>query len=100
VYILKKALYSLKKAPRAWYSCIDSYFLNNGFNRRINEPTLYTKRDKKGNILIVFLYVDDMIYIGNLLLNELKEAMQSEFDMTDLSLMKCFLGNEFEQSEK
>jgi len=41
-----------------------------------------------------------MIYTGNLLLNEFKEAMQSEFEMNDLSLMKYFLGIEVEQSEK
>ena len=45
VYILKKSLYGLKQDPRAWYSRIDSYFLNNGFNKRKNEPTFYTKRD-------------------------------------------------------
>jgi hypothetical protein len=100
VYKLKKALYGLKQAPRAWYNHIDSYFLNNGFNRSNNEPTLYTKRDQKGNILIVCLYVDDMIYTRNLLLNDFKETMQSEFEMTDLGLMKYFLGIEVEQSEK
>jgi hypothetical protein len=26
---LNKALYELKQTPRAWYSCIDDYFLNN-----------------------------------------------------------------------
>jgi hypothetical protein len=32
VYKLKKSLYGLKQDPRAWYSRIDSYFCNNGFN--------------------------------------------------------------------
>ena len=32
---LKKALYGLKQAPRAWYSRIDSYLLENGFERRV-----------------------------------------------------------------
>jgi hypothetical protein len=41
VYILKKALYGLKKAPRAWYSCIYSYLTHNGFQRSEIEPTLY-----------------------------------------------------------
>jgi hypothetical protein len=43
VYILKKAMYDLKKDIRAWYSHIDSDFINNGFNMNNNEPTLYTK---------------------------------------------------------
>ena len=30
---LKKSLYGLKQAPRAWYSRIDSYLLENGFEK-------------------------------------------------------------------
>jgi len=88
VYKLKKAVYGLKQAPRAWYSHIDSHLLNNGFTTSNNEPTLYTKRDQQDNILIVCLYVYDMIYIGNFLLNEFQTTMKEEFEMTDLNLMK------------
>jgi hypothetical protein len=55
---------------------------------------LYTKSDHEGKILIVFLYVDDMIYIGNMMLEEFKHAMKIEFEMNDLELMKYFLGIE------
>jgi hypothetical protein len=51
-------------------------------------------------ILIVCLYVDDMIYTGNLELTNFKHAMQSEFEMTDLGIMKYFLGIEVDQSTK
>ena len=98
VYRLKKALYGLKQAPRAWYSKIDTYLIKSGFNRSQNEPTLYTKTDKHGNILIVCLYVDDMIYTRKL--TYFKHAMQSEFEMTDLGIMKYFLGIEVNQSTK
>ena len=54
VYGLKKALYGLKQAPRAWYSPIDSYLTENGFHRSESEPTLYTKVDEQGKMLIVF----------------------------------------------
>ena len=40
---LKKALYGLKQEPRAWYSRIDSYLLENGFEKSEGEPTLYIK---------------------------------------------------------
>ena len=43
VYKMKNSLYGLKQSPRAWYSRIDSYLINNGFNRSKNEPTLYVK---------------------------------------------------------
>jgi hypothetical protein len=66
VYRLKKSLYGLKQAPRAWYIRIDSYLISIDFSRSNNEPTLYTKVNTQGQILIVCLYVDDMIFIGNL----------------------------------
>lgn len=40
VYKLKKAPYGLKQAPRAWYSKFDLYFLQNGFKKSENKPTL------------------------------------------------------------
>jgi hypothetical protein len=92
VYRLKKALYGLKQAPRSWYNRIDTYLIKSGFSRSQNEPTLYTKIDQQGKILIVCLYVDDMIYTGNLELTSFKHAMQSEFEMIDLGIMKFFWG--------
>ena len=100
VYKLNKALYGLKQAPRAWYAKIDSYFLQNGFERSKNEPTLYTKRQDK-NFLFVCLYVDDMIYMGSSssLIDEFQVCMKKEFEMTDLGLLNYFLGIEVKQVE-
>jgi hypothetical protein len=97
---LNKALYGLKKAPIDWYSRIETYLIKSGFSRSQNEPTLYTEIDQNGKIIIVCLYVDDMIYTGNLELTDFKHAIQSEFEMTDLGIMKYFLGIEVHQSVK
>ena len=99
VYMLKKELYGLKQAPRAWYNQIDHYLLNNGFIRSDHEPTLYIKNDHQSNILILCLYVDDIIYTGNMLLDEFKATMKNEFEMTDLGLMRYFLGIEVKQTQ-
>ena len=90
----------LKQAPRVWYNRIDSYLINNGFNRSSNEPTLYVKTDQQGKMLIVCIYVDDIIYTGNLMLEEFRTIMKKEFQMSDLGLMKYFLGPEVTQTDQ
>lgn len=98
VYRLRKALYGLKQAPRVSYNRIDSYFLSNGFSKSSSEPTLYIKLAEV-DILIDVLYVDDMIFTGNSdnKIVDFKEVMKNEFEMTDLGLLKYFLGIEVQQ---
>ncbi|WZY76517.1 hypothetical protein YC2023_022901 [Brassica napus] len=100
VYKLHKALYGLKQAPRAWFSRIKEYFTNEGFMKSQNEETLFQKFNDQGNTLIVSVYVDDLIYIGDdiSMMKEFKESMQREFDMTDLGKMRYFLGLEVLQT--
>ena len=99
VYRLQKALYGLKQAPRAWYHKIDSYFLENGFQRSENEPTLYLKKQGTVGFLVVCLYVDDMIYMGSCesIIAEFKSSMLRKFEMTDMGLLHYFLGLEVKQ---
>lgn len=97
---LHKALYGLKQAPRAWNSKIDGYLLQNGFIKSLSEPSLYVKTHEPNDFLILCLYVDDLIYTGTnmKMLNEFKKAMMSKYEMTDLGLMKYFLGIQVKQS--
>ena len=74
--------------------------IKNGFCRSIIEPTLYTKVNEHGHILIIFLYFDDMIFTGDHELDEFKGTMMKEFEMTYLGLMKYFIGIKVEKSEK
>ena len=87
VYKMKKELYGLKQAPRSWYSRIDSYLTQNGFHRSESELKLYTKVNEKGNMLIVYMYVDDLIFRGDFVIKYFRKIMESEFEMTDLGLM-------------
>jgi hypothetical protein len=72
VYRFKKALYGLKKSPRAWYSHIDSYLTQNEFQRSECEPTLYIKENQQRNMLILCLYVNDLIFMGDFGIEEFK----------------------------
>jgi hypothetical protein len=50
--------------------------------------------NKQGQILVVCLFVDDMILLGNMSMDKFKSAMKHEFKMIDLGIMKYFLGIE------
>ena len=100
VYKLKRALYGLKQAPRAWYSRLDSHLLSQGFNRSLNEPTLYFKRQFDGMWIVISVYVDYLMITGENLLavQEVKNEMLKDFEMSDLGKKKFFLGMEISQS--
>ena len=99
MYFLRKALYGLKKAPRAWYETMDKHLTKLSFVRSQSEATLYVKTDDV-QLLIVSLYVDDMLVTGNQprLIQSFKDEMNKVFEMTDLGVMKYFLGMEVMQS--
>nr|GFD01098.1 hypothetical protein [Tanacetum cinerariifolium] len=51
VYKLKKALYRLKQAPRAWYDMLSSFLLSQDFSKGSVDPTLFIR--KTGNDLLL-----------------------------------------------
>eukprot|EP00253_Pinus_taeda_P027790 PITA_27790 len=96
---LKRALYGLKQAPCAWYTRIDSYFTGLDFTKSEVDVNLY-HIVAKGKLLIIVLYVDGLILIGDdQLINSCKEYLAREFDMKDMGLMHYFLGMEVWQGD-
>ncbi|GKC50847.1 retrovirus-related pol polyprotein from transposon TNT 1-94, partial [Tanacetum coccineum] len=51
VYRLKKVLYRLKQAPRAWYDMLSKFLLSQEFSKGVVYPTLFTRKEGK-NILL------------------------------------------------
>ncbi|GJR89627.1 putative ribonuclease H-like domain-containing protein [Tanacetum coccineum] len=80
VYKFKKALYGLHQAPRAWYETLSTYMLDNEFQRGKIDKTLFIKR-YKGDILLVQVYVDDIIFGSTKkeLCNAFKKLMHEKF---------------------
>ena len=80
------------------YNRIDAYLLDNDFDKCDSEPSLYIK-ENDGKILIVVLYVDDLIFTGSddFFIIDFKQVMKNEFEMTELGLLRYFLGMEVKQ---
>jgi len=87
VFHLKRELYGLNKAPRSWYTKIDSYFTGLGFTKSEADVNLY-HIVVEGKMLIIVLYVDDLILTGDdRLIKSCKEELVREFEIKDMGLM-------------
>jgi hypothetical protein len=90
---LKKALHGLKQAPRAWYSRMDKYLQQAGFRKESEDNNLYIKVSQ-GNILLIEVYVDDIIFGSDdeRLSQKFAKDMQNEFEISLLGELSFFLG--------
>ncbi|GJW59725.1 retrovirus-related pol polyprotein from transposon TNT 1-94 [Tanacetum coccineum] len=101
VYRLKKALYGLKQAPRAWYDKLSSFLIEHGFTKGIIDPTLFTRRHG-GDILLVQVYVDDIIFRSTNpdFSKHFANLMKNNFEMSMMGELKFFLGLQVHQSPR
>ncbi|GJT96285.1 putative ribonuclease H-like domain-containing protein [Tanacetum coccineum] len=100
VYKVEKALYGLHQAPKAWYETLSTYLLDNGFQRGKIDKTLFIRRDK-GDILLVQVYVDDIIFgsTKKSLCTEFEKMMHKKFQMSSMGELTFFLGLQVKQKE-
>nr|GEZ27436.1 putative ribonuclease H-like domain-containing protein [Tanacetum cinerariifolium] len=86
VYKVEKAVYELHQAPRSWYETLSTYLLDIGFQRGKIDKTLFIKRHK-GDILLVQVYVDDIIFVSTKkeLCIAFEKLMHEKFQMSSLT---------------
>ncbi|WVZ78040.1 hypothetical protein U9M48_025815, partial [Paspalum notatum var. saurae] len=92
---LRKALYGLRQAPRAWNAKLDSTLKGMGFEQSPHEAAIY-RRGNGGNALLVGVYVDDLVITGvkDAEVAAFKEEMKTTFQMSDLGPLSFYLGIE------
>ncbi|GJW87307.1 putative ribonuclease H-like domain-containing protein [Tanacetum coccineum] len=88
------------QAPRAWYETLSTYLLDNGFQRGQIDKTLFIKR-VKGDILLVQVYVDDIIFGSTKkgLCTEFEKLMHKKFQMSSMGELTFFLGLQVTQKD-
>jgi hypothetical protein len=93
VYKLRKELYGLKQASRAWYGRLRAFLFERGFEMEKVDQTLLLLRQGK-DILIVQVYVDDIVFGGssNSLVARFAEDMSRKFEMSMMGELQFFLG--------
>jgi hypothetical protein len=100
VYRLKKAMYGLKHAPRAWYERLTQFLVGQGYRKGGTYKTLFVK-DDNGRLMIAHIYVDDIVFSGmsSKMVQHFIHQMQSEFEMSLVGKLTYFLGLQVKQME-
>jgi hypothetical protein len=100
VYRLKKSLYGLNQAPRAWYENMDSYILSHDFVRCKSNCNVYMLRITD-SLMILVLYDDDIFITGSsaFSISAVRDTLHDMFSMMDMGPLHFFLGLEISQDD-
>ena len=92
---LKKSLYELKQAPRAWNYKPDDTLNYMCFIKSVSDQAVYTSSSKEHRLL-VGVYVDDLLIAGSNTkkIEVFQSSLKTKFDMTDFGLLNSYLGIE------
>ncbi|XP_020209382.1 uncharacterized protein LOC109794341 [Cajanus cajan] len=92
---LKRSLYGLRQAPRAWFEKFRSTLLGFSFVQSQYDSSLFIHHTTTG-IVLLLIYVDDMVITGSdhTSIQHLKEQLKASFHMKDLGPLRYFLGLE------
>ncbi|GKF67286.1 retrovirus-related pol polyprotein from transposon TNT 1-94, partial [Tanacetum coccineum] len=92
MYKLKKAIYSLKQAPRAWYDMLSSFLISQHFSKGTVDPTLF-KWKARNDLLMVQIYVDNIIFASTntAMCNKFPNLMTTKFKMSMIGQMSFLL---------
>jgi hypothetical protein len=97
---LRKTLYGLQQAPRAWNAKLDSTPKGIDFGQSPHEAAIY-RRGNGGNTLLMGVYVDDLVITStkDVEVAVFKEEMKATFQMSDLGPLFFYLGIEVHQGD-
>ena len=98
---LKKALYDLKQALRAWYDWLTHYLSNRGFKRGYADWILFVKNDED-YLIVAQVYVYDIVFWATIddRVIEFSEEMKKEFEMSMVGELTFFLGLQVKQKKE
>lgn len=93
VCLLKKSLYGLKQALRAWYKRFADFIFTMGFHHSRSDHSLFVYHHGQDTAYLL-LYVDDIILVTSSisLQKHIISILASEFAMKDLGRLNYFLG--------
>ncbi|KAK0590666.1 hypothetical protein LWI29_030141 [Acer saccharum] len=98
---LRKAIYGLRQAPRAWYTELRNFLLAAGFTNSKCDASLFILSNPD-HTLYLLIYVDDIIVTGTSAsrIRDFIATLAHRFSLKDLGMLSFFLGVEARRSPR
>lgn len=92
---LKKAIYGIKQAPRAWYMELSSFLIKFGFTNSTSDASLFVYQHN-GETMYFFVYINDLVLAENSKeeIAKFVGKLSARFSFKDLGQLNFFLGVE------
>jgi hypothetical protein len=95
VWKLRKSLYGLKQAARAWHETLRTKLVEAGFRPADADASLFMRSSVSGTSTYLLIYVDDGLIVGER--DEVQaviEVLEQYFQLRKLGSVEYFLGSE------
>ena len=78
---------------------MDAFLLSQNFQRCKSDPNVYIQK-YDGHLISIVLYFDELLITGSTVtsISVIKTALHNAFEMSNLGLLKQFMGLEIEQN--
>ncbi|CAI7860037.1 unnamed protein product [Closterium sp. NIES-53] len=95
---LKKAIYGLKQARRAWYHKLEETLLAGGFKKSECDHSLFLLQEKE-QFLMLLVYVDDILLFSksSAMIEHVEEMLEMQFKCSKMGDVKYYLGMHVER---
>ena len=93
LYVLHKALYGIRQAPRAWNVKLDQVLEEKRFKKCMKDPPVYRKNEGE-DLLLISIYFDDLFVTGTSLkvIKKFEEEVSKKFEILDIGKLAYYLG--------
>ena len=93
VYKLKRSLYGLKQALRAWYERLTTYLTEHGFKRGFANTTFFIQK-VKNYFVVAQIYINDIVFgvTNDSLTQSFADDIKKMFEMSMVGELTYFLG--------
>ena len=94
IWKLKKTLYGLSRAPKAFYDDLSKFLISHGYERCPVDPCLYKKTETKDRQILFAIHVDDFAVASTHhdLIENLCSILRTKYTITESDNLESFLG--------